>query len=124
MNTNNFFNFNNCQTQDFSKNKSEILDSTKNPLYPQTENFSQKEINDEKTLQNNNLSNFLQLLNIFNSKKMDIPTLLSSPIGKNLGINENLISVLSLLNNKTHTKTQSSVQKENLPKIDSLERLK
>lgn len=128
MNINNLFNFNNDKSQEFFENKTENFNNPKIALYPENENsnITKQNYNNEQVnnSQNANLSTLLQLLNIFKSKKMDIPSLLSSPIGKKMGINENFASVLSLFNTKNNSKIQSNSKKESLPKIDSLGRLK
>lgn len=128
MNINNLFNFNNDKSQEFFENKTENFNNAKIALYPENENsnINKQNYNNEQinNSQNANLSTLLQLLSIFKSKKMDIPSLLSSPIGKKMGINENLASVLSLFNTKNNSKIQSNSKKESLPKIDSLGRLK
>lgn len=130
MNFNNLFNSNNSQFQENSVDKSSNANLS---LYPECQNcgYNNQNKQSEQTsetnqnqAQNANLSSILQLLSLFNAKKMDMATLLASPLGKQLGINENLASMLSLLNTKNQSKALSNTQKETLPKIDSLGRLK
>ena len=114
--------------QNNSDKTSENYNNAQMMLYPELENNAKQQNvqqNSQDTQNSNiNLNTVLQLISLFNSKKMDITSLLSSPIGKKLGINENVASILSLLNSKNSSKIQSVSQKESLPKIDSLERLK
>lgn len=126
MNFNNLFNSNNPQSQDNNLEKNFVNNLS---LYPECQNCDSDKQNrqsepNQNQMQNTNLSGFLQLLSLFNTKKMDIPSLLASPLGKKLGVNENLASMLSLLNTKNQSKISSTTQKETLPKIDSLGRLK
>lgn len=128
MNINNVFNtFNSNRMQNNSDKSSENYNNAQIMLYPELENNAKQNVqpNSQDTQNSNiNLNTVLQLISLFNSKKMDITSLLSSPIGKKLGVNENVASILSLLNSKNSSKIQSVSQKESLPKIDSLERLK
>lgn len=128
MNINNVFKtFNSNQMQNNSDKSSENYNNAQMMLYPELENNAKQNVqqNSQDTQNSNiNLNTVLQLISLFNSKKMDITSLLSSPIGKKLGVNENVASILSLLNSKNSSKIQSVSQKESLPKIDSLERLK
>ena len=116
--------------QNNSDKTSENYNNAQMMLYPELENIAKQQNvqqNSQDTQNQNsniNLNTILQLISLFNSKKMDITSLLSSQIGKKLGINENVASILSLLNSKNSSKIQSVSQKESLPKIDSLERLK
>ena len=128
MNFNNLFNSNNSQFQENSVDKSANANLS---LYPECQNcgYNSQNKQSEQTnetnqnqAQNANLSGILQLLSLFNA--MDMTTLLASPLGKKLGVNENLASMLSLLNTKNQSKALSNTQKETLPKIDSLGRLK
>ena len=133
MTYNHFFNANNLSiNSSFGQNKNQSESFQDFPLYPKTpnfnlegDNFKSKEIdgNSKNSAPAGNLASLMQLMSIFSSKKTDLSALLSSPIGKSLGINENMASMLSLLGNKKG-KTQNSSAKETLPKIDSLERTK
>ena len=96
MNFNNLFNSNNSQFQENSVDKSSNANLS---LYPECQNCGynnqnkqSEQINEtnQNQAQNANLSSILQLLSLFNAKKMDMTTLLASPLGKQLGINENL----------------------------------
>ena len=133
MNLNHFLNAVNS-TQNFNiHNHSQTQSSTQStPLYPIAPEFDFKDQNfsddqDFKQQQNGanspNFASLMQLLTLFSSKKQDLSSFLSSSAAKSLGINENVVSLLSLMNNKK-SKTQKMETKASLPKIDSLERVK
>ena len=130
MNLNQFFNVNNTNQNNTNISSGNINPSP--PLYPSTPNFdftSQNNQNEQdfadkkKGVNSGNFAPLLQLLGLFSSKKQDLSSLLTSSAVKSLGINENMLPLLNMLNNKK-SKTLNKKEKSTLPKIDSLERIK
>lgn len=132
MNLNHFFNaISSTENSNIHNQTQKCSNLQTPPLYPTTPNFDFQEqsansgqlFNQQKNNANSpNFASLMQLFNLF-SKKQDLSSLLASPIGKSLGINENIASILNLFGNKK-SKTLSIKNESSLPKIDSLERIK
>ena len=94
-------------------------------LYPTVE-VQTNEKNEQKNNFNNSLFNnsslleFIKIFSLLKSKKLDMNSLLTSSLGKNLSGLENISDILSLFK---PANTQSAKQSEKLPKISSLERI-
>ena len=118
MNFNNNDLFNNKNSENISENFSNIA------YYPETSTTAEQK-NTNKQFDIKNLGSLMQMLNLFSGKqKLDFTTLLASPLGKSLGIDENasaLINMLSANMKKNTVKTQEI--STTLPSIDSLERI-
>ena len=92
-------------------------------LYPEC-NSTNKQSSD-KAPNLNDLSSLMNVLSLLKNKdNLNINSLLSSPIGKNLGIDPNALALINLLSTNKKTSIMKSNSKSTLPKIDSLERIK
>ena len=132
MNLNQLFNvIGNMQNS--TSNKSSTKNSTEEfpPLYPSIHNVTSEGQNhqsgqDFKPQQNlanpQGFSSLMQLFSLFSSKKQDLPSLLTSSAVKSLGVNENMLPLLSMLSNKKG-KVKAQGNKSTLPKIDSFSRV-
>ena len=133
MNLNQLFNLIGNTSNNTSKNISE--NSTTNnsqSLYPNSLNLASEDENlhseqnfnhQENTANSPNFAALMPLLSLFSSKKQDLPSLLTSSAAKSMGLNENMLPLLSMLGNKK-SKTQLHKDKSTLPKIDTLSRVK
>lgn len=118
MNLNNLSKiFQNNATKENSDN-SEIFYN--NNLYPDMPTQSQK----QEVTDTNKLAELISLMNLINSKDgFNLKALLSSPLGKNLGVDPNTVALINMLSS-TNKKTKTMSSKATLPKIDSLEKIK
>ena len=109
---------------EFDKKNQDLGQEYQN-LYPTTEiqtneKTEQKQNMNSTFLNNFNIMEFIKIFSLFKSKKLDINSILSSSLGKNLGGIENISEIVNLLK---PTKVQTLSETEKLPKIDSLERI-
>ena len=109
---------------EFNDSKNKIEDNINLSLYPVAEIQTNEKTESKQNLNNNLFNNssimeFIKIFSLLKSKKLDINSILSSKIGKNLSSLENMPEILSLFKNTD----KNSKSEEKLPKIDSLERI-